>query len=112
MTLSMHYWTVEVLDSIISANLADKQKLSLWSLMKDLSVKVSNGQLLEVWHIVRITARMGKLPIKLFLLEIAAPLPIVLGYQFLHKSNPWISVRSCRTKCWSLTGGTTIHRIP
>ena len=77
--------------------------------MYTIKVTVSNDQTLKVGHFVRVRATIGDPHVRLFLRLIDTPLPIVLGYTFLHQFNPLINWKH-RTVQISLKG--TTHIIP
>ena len=63
---------------------------------------VANCQKLNVDHFVRVRATIGDLHVRLFMRMIDTPLPIVLGYPFLHQFNMLIN--------WKHRTGQIIHQ--
>ena len=80
-------------DSIIGEELVRGFNLTTYSLIQRLTVKVANGETLQVTHFVKVSGRLGSMPIRLMLRVIATSLPVVLGYPFLAKLNPLIDFR-------------------
>ena len=96
-------------DSFDSLDVVQQAGLRLLPLKETIKVRVANGQTLNVQHFVRVHAAIGDLKLKLFLRVISTPLPIVLGYPFLHQFNPMIDWKN-RTVI--ITLGKKTHTIP
>ena len=80
-------------DSFIGEELVRGLNLTTYPLIQRLTVKVANGETLQVTHFVKVSGRLGPMPIRLMLRVIATSLPVVLGYPFLAKLNPFIDFR-------------------
>ncbi|MGV0951482.1 MAG: dUTP diphosphatase, partial [Azonexus sp.] len=78
-------------DSFISETVVAKAHYKRLPLKTPMQVRVANGQVLDVTHYVRLNGNIGSVSIRLFLRIISTPLPIVLGFPFLHQFNPWIN---------------------
>ena len=80
-------------DSFIGEELVRGLGLESYPLMQRLTVKVANGETLQVTHFVKVAGRLGPMPVKLMLRVIATTLPVVLGYTFVSRLNPHIDFR-------------------
>lgn len=74
-------------DSFMHVEIARDLGLYRYLLAVPLTVRVANGEALPVTHFVRLTGRLGLMPIWLFLLVIGTTIPVVLGYHFWDKQN-------------------------
>ena len=81
-------------DSFISERTVQKLRLPTLELKHPMWIQVANGQVLQELYFVRITAKLGQTPVRLFLRVINTPLEVVLGFQFLYHFNPRINWRS------------------
>ena len=81
-------------DSFISEQVVQQLRLPTLELKTPMWIQVANGQVLQSRYFVRITAKLGRMPVRLFLRVINTHLEVVLGFPFLYHFNPWINWRS------------------
>ena len=74
-------------DSFLSAEVVEKLSLKTYPLRQPLTVKVANGQTLNVTKFVRVKITIGNMPVRLFLRVIATPITGV-GLSFSSKIHP------------------------
>ena len=77
-------------DSFVSWDVVRVLGLRQYPLSQRLTVRVANVEALAVTHFVQLSARLGPMPVRVSLRVIKATIPIVLGYQFLAKTQPTI----------------------
>jgi hypothetical protein len=80
-------------DCFISETLVAELRLPRKRLKQPMSVRVASGTSLSVDYGVRVAAMLGKMSVRLFLRVLPTPIPVVLGYTFLHRHQPSVDWR-------------------
>ena len=75
-------------------------RLQTHVLQQKLTVRVANGEGLDVTRFVEVRARLGTMPISLQLRVINTSIPVVLGYTFLTKFQPHIDWKKRFVRIW------------
>ena len=88
-----HYWTQEhPTHLLVTSWFLNFNSLDI-HLLNSITVNVANGTTLNVTSFVRVSIKLGTLALRLFLRIIATPIPVVLGYPFLHQFEPTVNWR-------------------
>jgi hypothetical protein len=80
-------------DSFVSFDVVKTLWLTQHPLLQPLTVRVANGEGLSVTHFVRLSGKLGQMPVKLLLRVIKTTIPVVLGYPFLSRVQPLVDWR-------------------
>jgi len=87
-------------DSFVSQDVVKTLRLQTYPLQQKLTVRVANGEWLDVSQFVIVHERLGTMPVKLQMRVIKTAIPVVLGYPFLAKFQPHIYWKKSFVRIW------------
>ena len=96
----------------MSQDVVKTLRFQTYPLQQRLTVRVANGEGLDVSQFVIVQERLGTMPVKLQMSVIKTAIPVVIGYQFLAKLQPHIDWKKRCVGIWRNVKNFEVQALP